>query len=184
MRSFATWRLVDQKRWLFIFFLSVIYISGCAYQMASERDRLEASGRYEELEKHLRAAGTPLQEMKTQELFPLCISYSKLKRYDDLFSCVDLLEANISRGDRYDIAGPKGFEVKSDITPMPHLFRAAAYLELGNYQQAIEHAGRANRPFPDANSLGYYSEFAIRKEALTILALANAFSGNPRSLAP
>ncbi|MEW6663802.1 MAG: CHAT domain-containing protein [Thermodesulfobacteriota bacterium] len=155
-----------------------LLLSGCAYQMASERDRLEASGRYGDLEKHLQAQGVPAEKMNTQVLFPLCISYSKLKRYDKLFPCIEGLEANIHRGDRFDVAGPRGFEVKSDITPLPHLLRAEAYLELGDYVRAAEYARKANVPFPGANSLGYYSEFHVRKDALTILALAHAFNGD------
>ena len=156
----------------------ILLLSGCAYQMASERDRLQASGRYGDLERHLESDRIPLADMQTQKLFPLCISYSKLKKYNKLFPCIEHLEDNIRNGDKFDIAGPRGFEVKSDITPMPHLLSAEAYLELGEYQKAIVHANEANQPFPDENSLGYYSEFAIRKDAITILALAHAFSGN------
>ncbi|MEA3458386.1 MAG: hypothetical protein U9R21_06880 [Candidatus Thermoplasmatota archaeon] len=131
----------------------IVLISGCAYQMASERDRLQASGRYGDLERHLESDRIPLADMQTQKLFPLCISYSKLKRYNKLFPCIEHLEDNISKGDKFDIAGPSGFEVKSDITPMPHLLRAEAYLELGEYQKAILYANEANQPFPDENSL-------------------------------
>jgi len=155
-----------------------LFIYTCGYQMASEKDRLQASGRYGDLEKHLEADGTPLGNMQTQRLFPLCLSYSKLKRYNKLFPCVEKLEEKIGEGDKYDIAGPKGFEVKSDITPIPYLLRAEAYLELGDYKRATEYAEKANAPFPKANSLGYYSEFAIRKGALTILVLAQLFSKN------
>jgi len=158
--------------------LLALFICSCGYQMASEKDRLQASGRYGDLEKYLEAEGASFDDMQTQMLFPLCLSYSKLKKYDKLFPCVEKLEGKIGEGDKYDIAGPKGFEVKSDITPMPYLLLAEVYLELGDYERAIEYAEKANAPFPKANSLGYYSEFAIRKDALTILVLAQLFSKN------
>jgi CHAT domain-containing protein len=155
----------------------VLAINGCAYQMASEKDRLLSSARYGELERHMEAEVPQLPSAPTEKLFPLCLAYSKVKRYNKLFPCLEQLEANIRLGDKYDVFHTV-FLLKSDISPMPSLLRAEAYLELGQYERAIEEAMKVDRPFPEATTTGFYSETSLRIQALTILALAHAFAGD------
>ena len=162
---------------LSLFLCVALVIGGCGYQMASEKDRLLMSAQYGELEKHMEAEVPQLSSAPTEKLFPLCLAYSKVKRYDKLFPCLEQLEANIRLGDKYDVFHTV-FLLKSDISPMPSLLRAEAYLELGQYERAIEEAAKVDRPFPEATTTGFYSETSLRIQALTILALAHAFAGD------
>lgn len=168
-----TWTTFSKRSMVFSGFL---FLSGCAYNMAPEKDRLEAAGRYSELATHIesRTSGVTL---RTRDLVPLCVAYSKVKRYTQLFECLDMLDARIRSGDVLDVSGPSGFEVKSDVTRLPDLLRAEAYLELGEYPRVIEYGIKADAPFPNANSLGYYSELHVRSRALAALAIANISMG-------
>jgi CHAT domain-containing protein len=155
-----------------------LLLTGCAYNMAPEKDRLEAAGRYSELARHIegRTAGTA---PRTADLVPLCVAYSKVKRYAQLFECLDRMDATIRSGDVLDVSGPSGFEVKSDVTQLPHVLRAEAYLELGDYWRAVEFGVKGSAPFPKANSLSYYSDLHMRSRALAALAIANVALGRP-----
>lgn len=153
-----------------------LLLASCAYNMAPEKDRLEAAGRYSELATHMESR-TSGAASRTADLVPLCVAYSKVKRYAQLFECLDNLEARIKSGDVLDVSGPSGFEVRSDVTRLPDLLRAEAYLELGEYSRVIEYGIKADVPFPNANSMGYYSDLHVRSRALAALAVANISMG-------
>jgi len=53
---------------------------------------LEMVGRYAELERAAEAKLATLQQPNTSVLAPLCIAYSRVKRYGKLFACLDRLE--------------------------------------------------------------------------------------------
>ena len=90
---------------------------------------------------------------KTSELFPLCLAYSKTKRYNKLFPCLDRLEQNIRRGDKLAFLGEVN-DISSDISPMPHLLRAEAYMELQDYDRALKEAGKAYLIVPSGYTAG------------------------------
>lgn len=88
-----------------------------------ERLRLLTSSRYAELERlgEKEIEGDP--KPTSAKLMPLCAAYTKLKRYNKVFSCLDRLELNIGSGD----VGTQSLE------------------EIGKvYQQALEELRRSN----------------------------------------
>jgi len=144
-----------------------------------DKDRLEANGQYGALEKVMEREVLDIAHATTAKLVPLCVAYSKVKRYAKLFACLDHLEANVRAGDNLDVAGPTS--MKSNIAPLPDVLRAEAYLELAQYDAAAAAAARSDKPFPEENSLSYYSEFFLRVRALTVLTLANFFRSDRKA---
>lgn len=99
-----------------------------------ETVKLAANGQYEQLETLLEteAAQHPLG---SRDLHALCFAYSKTKRYDRLFSCLDQLTQQVAQGDkRTRLFG------LDDATPAIGLMRAEALLELGLYSDAAKQA--------------------------------------------
>lgn len=72
----------------------------CAFADAAALTDLQMLGRYRELEK---AAEQKLEASKQEPgaslLGYLCVAYSKLKRYNKLFDCLDKLEKRLRSGD-------------------------------------------------------------------------------------
>jgi tetratricopeptide (TPR) repeat protein len=133
----------------------------------NEQIALAGAGQYETLWRRLEedAAKGPL---RTRDLHALCFAYSKTKRYDKLLPCVERLQANIAAGDmRTRLFG------LDDATPVVHLMRAEALLEMGQPQGASEQARRALEWHARTNS----DDQDIEIEARAILALASAFEG-------
>jgi len=144
----------------------ILLSTGCAFNMVAERDRLMMTGRYGELQKHVEEEIQRTGDAKTAKLFPLCLSYSASKRYDKLFACCDRLEANIRKGDRSNVdyeemarnnpmiggivksqaAGRK--DAVGDVSAFPFIMRAQAYMDLGQYDKAVEQARKAYEAAP------------------------------------
>ncbi len=136
--------------------LTAVFLSGCAYDMVSERDRLQVTGNYGELARLSEAEAA--KRPSTTRLHAQCLAYSKLKRYDKLLDCAERLEANIRGGDtRLDAREDNpnlaaAYAISSlivgkdallpDVSASPHMFRAEAYLELGNYLRVVDEARR------------------------------------------
>lgn len=138
--------------------------SGCAVAFQPEEYRLMQTSRYSELEKLMESRIQQPSSTTTAQLFFLCYSYSKLKKYNKLFPCLDQLEGNIQKGDSHVFF--------FDFSSAPHLLRAEAAIELGNYSQAIQQATK-----------GY--DLVVKRDAsrqfkiysLTALGLSYAFNG-------
>ncbi len=137
---------------------------GVLGSILGERDAAVATSRYEELERIGEREAEGLKDIPSPKLMPLCMSYSKLKRYNKLFPCLDRIEDNIRKGDKrsmdfdefvernpvmagmtamgYGISnGRKGYE--GDISIFPFLMRAEAYIDLARYTEAVEQAKKA-----------------------------------------
>jgi len=159
-----------------------------------ERAKLFSAGRYAELEvlmeKEIGDDPTP----KSARLMYQCVAYSKLKRYNKLFPCLDKLEGNVNKGDVaiVDIAemekdsplltglarfgasfagGQK--ELEGNVVPFLHLMRAEAHNELRDYPRAVAAARAATAAIPGGNA-----ERNMRIMALTVHGLAEGFAGN------
>ncbi len=112
----------------------VVWAGHAAAGIDLETVKLAANGQYSQLETLLEteAARRPLG---TRDQHALCFAYSKTKRYDRLFACLDQLEQQVARGDkRTRLFG------LDDATPSIGLMRAEAQLELGLYAQASAQA--------------------------------------------
>ena len=180
-------------RWLFLaLVLAPLAAQG---QIIPDRVRLLTSGKYAELEKLGESEIKGDANAKSARLMPLCAAYSKLKRYNKLFPCLDRLEANIKRGDTaandleemrrnsplmsglasFGAALMGGDDVlKGTVVPYLHLMRADAYTELRDYDKAIAAANEAIKAIPTR----WNEERAYRIGALAALGLAHGFAGN------
>ena len=72
--------------------------SGCGGVLVTESNKLWYSGRYDELAKLSESNISKRGVAETPELYRLCLAYSKLKRYNKLFPCLDQLVGNIRKG--------------------------------------------------------------------------------------
>ncbi|MCX7635161.1 MAG: hypothetical protein N2Z74_05380, partial [Syntrophales bacterium] len=171
---------------LVVILLMVAMTVGCAHM---ETEKLFNEGRYSEAYKVLKERVPDPERAPTHQLVWLCHAEYKLKRYAPLFSCLDLLEAKIRRGDRYlegDISSVLGAmrSFPHDLTVIPPLLRAEAYIETGRYEEAISQARRAydtaiTMKWPLAD-LQINWERICRIRALGLLAVAYALQGDRR----
>jgi CHAT domain-containing protein len=126
----------------FRFILMVLALSalasGCVRSFGTfELDRLSTSARYSEVEEKMEAKIKDLSSASTWDLWYLCHAYSKLKKYNELFPCLDQMEKNITEGDRR--------MYWFDMSEYPHTLRGEAYLDLGEYGKAIEEGLKAQK---------------------------------------
>jgi CHAT domain-containing protein len=128
---------------------------------------LAGAGQYEELWRRLeedQAKGA----LRTRDLHALCYAYFKTKRYNKLLPCLERLDANIAAGDRRT----RLFGL-DDATPVVHLMRAEALLEMGQYEPAAAQAQRAL----DWHKRTGSDDQDIVINARAVQALAAAFQG-------
>lgn len=111
----------------------VILILACGISLAdvgSLQVELAARGRFDELER-LMEKEEVRHPLSTKDRHALCFAYSKIKRYDKLLPCLNLLEQNVRKGDL-----PTRLFGLDDATPAIHIMRAEALIELGQYGSA------------------------------------------------
>ena len=135
--------------------LAALFLSGCM-SMGGKMDALTAA-RYGDLEKAALADVPDMSKAKTVKLFPLCMAYTKEKKYDKAFPCLDQIEKNVMNGDTNmtDVeqmekdnpfmmglakmgSAMAGVDLEQDVTPMLYIARAEAYMDVGDYAKAIE----------------------------------------------
>lgn len=180
-------RIISKAMVLVIFFLFSGCTSGIAIRIP-ERDRLGASGRFSELQKHLEAEIGQSGVATTAQLVQLCAAYVALGRYDRLFECCERLENNIRKGDKSMINLSRSRlpevlattmrqqeETFSHVTSSPYLFRASAYLNLGQFEKAI---GEAKKAYDMAMAPSGLHKIHLKIQALGLLSLAYALNGN------
>lgn len=144
-----------------ILLAGLFLLFGCVYGSMPERERLAASAKYEEARKITEAQIKETGHASSAKLTVLCISYAGLKSYDRLFDCCDRLEQNIKRGDKSStdldelaknspILGgmakskyANNQEMMGDISYLPHVLRAEAYIDLAHYPKAVAEAKKA-----------------------------------------
>jgi len=156
---------------------------GCAYVILPEGTDLLLSARYGDVQKLMEAEVKQTGVADTHQLYALCTAYSALKRYDRLFGCCDRLESNIRNGDKSVsdsyLAGKimkalyKKDEDPGDVSSLPFVLRAQAFIELGQYGRAIEEAKKAYDTAPHGRD-----QKPNRVGALGSLSLAYALIGN------
>ncbi len=144
-----------------IIIAGLLLLFGCVYGSMPERERLAASAKYEEAREITEAQIRETGHASSAKLTVLCISYAGLKSYDRLFDCCDRLEQNIKRGDKSStdldelaknspvLGGmarsryANNKEMLGDISYLPHVLRAEAYIDLAQYPKAVEEAKKA-----------------------------------------
>ncbi len=139
--------------------------ASCPAALVPQADRLAMASRYAELETYLEGQAKNNPNIGTKEVFFLCCAYFNLKEYNKLFPCLDRLQAKINRGDRVAL----GF----DISTEPAVLRAAAYIDFGNYSEAVAQASKAYEIVQQRNLKPW-----MRVQPLSVLGLAEALKGN------
>lgn len=109
----------------------ICFIAGCVALQPREVAYLQQS-RYGEMEQYMDAQIKDPAAAPFSQLFYLCYAYSKLRRYNKLFPCLDELEKKIEVGD-YKL-------YYFDFRAAPALLRALAWTELGDYDRALAEA--------------------------------------------
>lgn len=137
---------------------------------STEQLRLAEAGKFAELVQRLEEKSQN-DSMRTGDWHVLCFAYTRTKRYDRIFDCLDKMAAGVAKGDKR--SRMKGMD---DVTPHMHLWRAETLLELGQYAEASQAADLALAWF--GKSDGTYTD--IHVEALAAKTLA-ALRSNQRS---
>lgn len=105
-----------------------------------------------------------------EDRYWLCHAYGMTKNYAKLFPCLDSMQKKLDAGGKepYWLGG---------FTVSPYLFRGQAFIELGQYDKAIE---QAESGIKYAKKHGYYDDILkfTPEEFLTLLGVAHALSGN------
>jgi CHAT domain-containing protein len=171
-----------------IIIAGLLPLFGCVYGGIPERERLAASAKYEEARKITESQIKETGHASSAKLTVLCVSYAGLKRYDRLFECCNQLEQNITRGDKSStdldelakespILGgmakaqyADNKEVLGDISYLPHVLRAEAYIDLAQYPKAVEEAKKAY----------FFVDRFVQIRILGTLGLAYALNGETK----
>lgn len=165
-------------------FLFLPVLAGCV-ALLPERERLESSGKYDELVKLEERTVAAASTIGTQQIYTLCYSYAKTKNYHKLFKCADDLEKSIATGDKGILLqstrqGWLGGGSPSDGSAYPFIFRAEAQIDLGNYKKAASEAKSAVTACAVTEStFGGIERPECFISAMGMLALAAALDGDP-----
>lgn len=163
--------------------VAVSLFLGLAYPAAGQiLTDLEMRGRYAELEKAAELKLAQQKQPSTSVLTPLCFAYSRVKRYQKLFDCLDRLEQQIRAGD-WEAVTDASMISNSDATPMPAMLRAEALIELGDYPRAAEQAKLALSQVQNRLGFGIWSPTRYRLSLLGTLGLAYALGGDRKGAA-
>ncbi len=173
-----------QKMFKFIFiFLLGLVAASCGVHVKSEM--LTSRGNYFDAERYLEEQIKDYNKAKSGDLIWLCHTYLKLKKYNKTMKCLDSLEDKISKGDKYQFgifSLGSGLISPKDLTVMPHLMRAEAYLDLADYEKALSSALTALR-LAETNDWDLVDKMdnwdrAVRIRALGLIVIAYAFLNN------
>lgn len=152
------------RAWILPVALLCLAVTGCT-AMQPETNTFVQQRRFGELEQLMEGRVTDQAKSPTSELFYLCYAYSRVKRYDRLFPCLDHLQANVDRGDH------KLYWF--DFSSAPALMRAEALVDFGEYGKAL---AEANKAYAQTKSADTYLQMRIY--ALTAVGLVNALNGD------
>jgi CHAT domain-containing protein len=164
----------------------ILYNSGCASVLFQEKDRLAMGSQYSELERISEAENKDISSVKSVDLIGVCNAYSKLKKYNKLFSCLEQMENNIKRGDKIITHyGWFSWNYPQNITVIPYLLQAEVYIDLGDYDKAVALAKKAYELLPTVewSFKDRYNSWDHRSKirSLGILALAYALKGDNKN---
>ena len=163
---------------------SILITAGCTYGVVERLAPAEVAlmrGRYSEALSLAEEGRTHPTTSLTGRLAIRCESHARLKEYTKLFACLDRLQARVAKGDedawtwtfdRWGVPQIWGWR-KRDMSAMPHLLRAEAFIELGRYEAAVGEAARASRIAHDRDL-----QVGFHVHALSLLALAHALRGD------
>lgn len=156
------------RRWALVWGMAGL-LGNVWADVAGRQVEFAATGRFDQLES-LMEAEQARHPLETPDLHALCYAYSKTKRYDRLFACLDKLEQALARGPRHT----RLFGL-DDGTPSLHLMRAVARIELTQYPEAVAEAQKVMDWM--ARDGGFDKDMEI--EALAVRSIAATLAGKP-----
>ncbi len=159
------------KRQIFIILVLIFVISGCS-SIIPVSSRLEMAGRYGELEHHMEKIVKDTAKASNEDLYSLCTAYSKIKNYNKLFPCLDEMQKRVDHGDSKMMGS--GLEI-GDLAACAYNLRVQAWIELGDYQKAVDHGLRG---YQVVKSLKSQQQRGYFIEVLSLLGLAHALNGD------
>lgn len=156
---------------IYLVLVLIIFISTGCGAMVPKQDRLIMASRYGELERHMEVKVGNLATAENYDIYCLCLSYSKVKRYNKLFPCLDEMQKRVDRGDSKIVQ--LGIRL-DDMAILADNLRAQTLIELGDYSKAAEYGYKAYQGIK--NSEFHYKEWRLI-ETLTLLGLSHAING-------
>jgi len=121
-------------------------------------------------------------DLTSKHLVRKCLAYSKLKKYDELYKCLEGLEARIAAGDSQVGYGVWTYSTvfPDDVTLVPLLMRAEAAVDTGHYDTAIRLAENVYSR-TDEMSAGdkmFSWDKITQMQSLAVIIMAYSFSGH------
>ncbi len=165
--------------------------SGCVKIGMPEKDYLMANAKYSELQKKLENETKKMSSMPNSDLVKLCTCYTKLKNYQKLFECTGKLDERISQSNKMSykynfLTGCRGDTAPQDISLQPYILRSEAFIDLGDYNNALQNAQKAYDLLEKMQwsycdkALGFKWDIRQRQRILGLLALIHALKGDTR----
>lgn len=130
----------------------------------------DLAGKYGEVIRELELKSAETLDSDMTERFLLCRAYGKTNNFGKLFPCLDRLQA-------LKDSGTKEPHLLMGYTVIPELMRAEAYMELGQYKNAVE---QAEIGFAKAKKSGDYSNRVkyAEEDVMLTLGMAHFYAGN------
>lgn len=176
------------RSWKWIAAVIFLLVSVTAWSGEKSLTQLDLVSRYFELknETERRLAGG--EGPNSSLIGYSCIAYANLRQYDKLFDCLNKLDRHIQQGDVTIGLDLPGIFVRSyDVRPLPHVLRAQAFLDFGDYRQVIDSGEKALALLAgssDMSLLSGRSAFLKRQKVIveSVMALAAVYT-NDKELA-
>lgn len=148
--------------------LTGLVLSGC--MTMPKNWSLANQGKFYELQHSLEQQKKVKGPLNTADLYYYCTSLFKLKKFNNLFSCLDELEQGIEQGDR-----SINNKVSATSEHIPYDLRAKALIELGNYKAAIPLSNKAYNIVEKSDDNQTHGNTIVTLETY---GLASALNGN------
>lgn len=142
----------------------ILLSSGCASSFNSRGLNLVAEANYSQVVKEFEPQDANLYSLPFEKLIYLCSSYAELKNYKKLFPCLDVAQTKVDQGQYTADAW--------NHSAMPSRTKSIAYLELGQYEEAIKAGEYSYKTINERNLAGY-----DKIKTLENLGMAYALSG-------
>jgi tetratricopeptide (TPR) repeat protein len=149
------------------FLLFAFVVSGCGHVFHSRALSLAGRGNFSQLAKKFEPPDRNFSKMPFSELIYLCSAYAGLKNYQNLFPCLDAAQTKVDAGECYaDFWNHSSFPLR---------MKAVAYIELGQYEEAIKAAEASYKIIMDKNLKRY-----DQVQTLEVLGMAYGLAGMNR----
>jgi CHAT domain-containing protein len=146
------------------FLIFALVASGCGPIVHSRAFSLAGSGDHAQLVKEFEPLDRNFSQMPFSELIYLCSAYAELKNYQNLLPCIDAAQEKVAAGDCHADLW--------DHSSFPLRMKAVAYIELGQYAEAIK-AGEASYQIIIDKHLERYDQV----KTLEVLGVAYGLAG-------